>query len=43
VAEDLKATAKRLEEAGVAFARRERELVVNPTTAMGAAIVFCVA
>jgi len=43
VAEDLNATAKRLEEAGVAFARRERELVVNPTTAMGAAIVFCVA
>jgi hypothetical protein len=40
---DLDTTAKRFDEAGVAFARRRRELVVSPGTAMGAAIVFCAA
>ena len=40
---DLDTTAKRLDEAGVGFARRERELAVSPAIAMGAAIVFCAA
>jgi hypothetical protein len=40
---DLEATAKLLDEAGVAFARRERELAVSQATAMGATIAFCAA
>jgi len=39
---DLDVAQKRLDQASVAFVRRERELVVSPATAMGAAIIFCV-
>ena len=37
---DLAATDKRIGEGGVPFLRRERELIVTATNAMGATIVF---
>jgi len=40
---DLGATEKRLDQQGVRFARRGRELVVGPESAMGATLVFSAA